>query len=109
MSFQSFKQAFSVTPSDTSPLPTGQCKALYVGGPAGVCGTIGITLGGGGDLTVKFKEPNFDYAPGVYNAHVGLTAGIVTFSNVPRGAIIPVAVTHVMSTNTTATNIVSLH
>ena len=96
MSFQSFNQAFAVTPSDDTPLPKGQCKALYVAGPAG------------STLTVKCKEPNFNYS-NAYGAHIGATAGLVTFENIQAGAIIPITATHVMNTDTTSTNIVSLH
>ena len=105
MSFQTFNKAFSVTPNDKQALPQGECKALYVGGPSGLGTTLGVS--GGGKLTVKCKEPNFDYKDP--SSHVGVTAGIVTFENVPVGTIIPIKATHVMATDTDATNIVSLH
>lgn len=54
------------------------CRAVYVGGT--------------GDLAVMPID--------------GTTA--VTFSSVPAGALLPIACSKIMSTNTTATNIVAL-
>jgi len=105
MSFQSFKQAFAVTPSDTTPLPKGQCKALYVGGPSGLGTTLGVS--GGGKLTVRCKTPSVEYGTDL-GYHVGVTAGVITFENVPVGTIIPIQATHVLATDTDATNIISL-
>ncbi len=81
------QDAASVTKSDTTILAitnaagdtTNQpCRALYVGGA--------------GDVAVRLW----------YSQHV------VTFPSVPAGSILPIACDRVMSTNTTATNIVAI-
>ena len=102
MSFQSFKQAFAVTPSDTTPLPKGQCKALYVGGPSGLGTTLGVS--GGGKLTVRCKTPSVEYGTDL-GYHVGVTAGVITFENVPVGTIIPIQATHSHETKITILSI----
>lgn len=57
--------------------------------------TRGLYIGGTGDVTVSF----------------GATAGyaIVTFSAVPTGTFLPIAVSQVRSTGTTATLIIALN
>lgn len=57
---------------------TTQCRAIYVGTS--------------GDLAVKFSGDG--------------TA--ITFKNVPSGTLLPLSATHIMSTNTTASDIVAL-
>lgn len=52
-------------------------------------GYSGLYIGGAGDVAVK-----------------GISGTAVTFVNVPAGTILPIVVNRVMSTNTTATNIV---
>lgn len=54
--------------------------------------TRAIWVGGAGDLAVIFLDDT--------------TA--VTLSSVPAGTLLPISVTKVMSTNTTATNIVAI-
>jgi len=56
-----------------------QCRAIYVGT--------------GGDLALKSDA----------------AATAVTFKSVPSGAILPVSAYYIMSTNTTASNIVALY
>jgi hypothetical protein len=68
---------FSITPSDSAALPQP---------------TIGIYVGGTGDVTVKTSK----------------SANAVTFKAVPVGVIIPVAAQYVMATNTTATLLTGL-
>ncbi len=55
-----------------------QCRAVYVGT--------------GGDLAVKFSGD----------------ATAVTLKNVASGSLLPISVTHIMATNTTAADIVAL-
>lgn len=76
--------AVAVTPSDTGNIPSGTCRALYIGGPAG---------GQYADVVVM---------PAGYSASV-------TFKNVPVGSILPVNATRVLATGTTATFIVALY
>lgn len=52
-------------------------------------GFSGLYIGTGGDVAVK-----------------GIGGTAVTFKNVPAGTILPIVVNRVMSTNTTATDIV---
>lgn len=68
-----------VTKSDATVLPV--TRALYIGGA--------------GDVAVKFEDDPSGTA--------------VTLSGAAAGSIIPVRVVKVMSTNTTATNIVALY
>lgn len=68
----------AVTPNDSTDLPGGRAYGLYIGG----AGNVAV----------------------VHSA--GSTA--VTYIGVPVGTILPVEVTRVMATNTTATNIVAL-
>lgn len=56
-------------------------------------GVRGLYVGGAGNVAVKF--PGNDTA--------------VTFTGVTAGSILPIQVTFVMSTNTTATDIVALY
>ena len=76
--------AVAVTPSDTVNIPSGTCRALYIGGPTG---------GQYVDVVVM---------PAGYSASV-------TFKNVPVGSILPVNATRVLATGTTATFIVALY
>jgi hypothetical protein len=57
-----------------------------------LAGVRGLYVGGAGDVAVM---------------PTGSTVA-VTFSSVPAGSVLPIRVTKVMSTNTTATNIVAL-
>jgi hypothetical protein len=72
-------QAAAVTPSNTVDL-TYVSTALWIGG----AGNIAVVMAG------------------------GPTASPVTFIGVPVGTYLPIRVSRVMSTNTTATNIVAL-
>lgn len=71
----------AVTPSDTVMLS-------YGGKPTE---TKALYVGTAGDVAIKNKAGT-----------------AVTFSSVPAGSVLPVSVSFVMSTNTTATNIVAL-
>ena len=55
--------------------------------------TKGLYIGGAGDVAVTMRA----------------NSSVVTFSAVPAGAILPVAVSKVMATNTTATLILALY
>lgn len=74
--------AAAVTPSDTTVL---NCRALYVGG----AGNVAVHM-----LGVVGTSPR---------------ETSVTFSNVPAGTILPISCYRVLSTSTTATNIVALY
>lgn len=71
----SYRQGVAVTPSDTTNLPRGVCRALYTGS--------------GGVLVVQMDE---------FNLPLTLTA-------VPAGEIMPLAVSRVLATGTTATGV----
>ena len=71
--------AVAVTPHDSTVIPTGVTRALYVGGT--------------GNITALMAD--------------GGTA--VLFSNVSAGTVLPVRVQRVNSTGTTATSIVALY
>ena len=71
--------AYGVAAVTKSDTTTVGCRALYVGGA--------------GDVAIVSKEGD----------------AAVTFSSVPAGAILPVYCHKVMSTNTTATNMVALY
>ena len=101
MSTESYKQAHSITPSDSiyDLVPKGKCRAIYVGN-----GPNGVTA----DITIKTVDANYDYTQ--TDAHQGLTGGtVVKFGNWPVGTILPVVATHVKSTGTDATEIVGLY
>lgn len=68
----------AVTKHDTNPFPLGECRALYVGT--------------GGSIVAR------DAASGT----------LVTFANVPGGAILPIE-TSVVTTASTAADIVALY
>lgn len=70
----------AVTPSDSTDL-TG-ARAFYVGTA--------------GDVAIK-------------TIHGASNTTAVTLSSVPAGAIVPIQVTRIMSTNTTASNIIALY
>lgn len=72
--------AVAVTPNDSTDL-------TFV--------TRGLFVGGGGNLVVIMADQPVD-------------ATTVTFTGVPAGTILPIAVRRVRSTSTTATNIVAL-
>ena len=72
--------AVAVTPNDSTDL-------LFV--------TRGLFVGGGGNIVVIMGDQAVD-------------ATTVTFTGVPAGTILPIAVRRVRSTSTTATNIVAL-
>lgn len=76
--------AVAVTPSNTVNIPSGACRALYIGGPS----------------------------TGIYADVAVLPAGYstsVVFKNVPVGSILPVNAARVLATGTTATDIVALY
>lgn len=75
----SSKQGVAVTPSDTADLGA-PCRALFVGT--------------GGDVAV-----------------MGLSTGAasVTYKNVPSGSILPIQVSRVLETDTTASDIIALY
>ena len=70
--------AAAVTPSDSTPLPGGNARFLYVGGSGSV---VVVTAGG----------------------------TQVTLSNAVAGSTIPLEVTQVMATGTTATGLVAFY
>jgi hypothetical protein len=72
-------QLRAVTPSDTLDLPSGTCRALWVGGA--------------GDVALIADRDS----------------AAVTIKAVDAGTILPVRTRRVMSTNTTATSIVALY
>lgn len=75
------RSALAVTPNDSTDLPGGACRGLYVGG--------------GGTVTVIMPTA---------------TAGdTVPFVAVPAGSILPISAQRVMATGTTATSIVALY
>lgn len=73
--------AVAVSPSDSTDLTTNS-RALYVGGAGNL-------------VVVMASESN--------------AATIVTFPSVPAGTVLPIRVRRVMSTNTTASNIVAMY
>lgn len=81
------QDAAVVTKSDTTILTMTLADTTTVKQP-----TRGLYVGGAGDVAVRMW----------YSQHV------VTFASVPAGSILPITVDRVMSTNTTATNIVAL-
>jgi hypothetical protein len=72
-------EAVAVTPSDEADISLAPCRALYVGG----AGDVAVVMAGG--------------------------EAAVTFAGVTAGAILPIRVDRVNSTNTTATAIVALY
>ena len=80
----SVQSAFAVTKSDSTVFPA-------FGNSSGVAVTKALYVGTGGDVAVT-------------------TVGgqVVVLSNVPSGALIPISVTQVRSTSTTASNIVGM-
>ena len=76
------QNAFAITKSDSTVFP-------QFGNSSGVAVTKALYVGTGGDVTVTM---------------VG--GQVVTHSNVPSGAILPIQVTQVRSTSTTASNII---
>lgn len=97
MAYSNYKEVHSITPSDTSRIYGGRCKALYIGeGPNGVTA----------DITVQMPSVNYVASS---TQHNGFTGGnTVTFSNIPVGTMLPINVTHVKSTGTDASEILSL-
>jgi len=77
-------QAFAITPADAT-LLTKKPRQLYVGT--------------GGDLSVILAHDD--------QANLGL-ADVVQFKNVPAGTFLDICVKRVMSTGTTASNILGL-
>lgn len=75
------RSAYSITPTDDTPVGTFSPRALYVGT--------------GGDLAVIMAGDEGGSA--------------VTFANVPGGAILPIKVYSVQSTGTTASDILGLY
>lgn len=81
------QDAATVVKSDTTILTITKSDTTTAQQP-----TRGLYVGGAGDVAVRMW----------YSQHV------VTFPSVPAGSVLPVTVDRVMSTNTTATNIVAL-
>jgi hypothetical protein len=79
MSYLLYREAVAVVPSDSGAITA---SALYVGGG----------VGGAGNIQVD-----------VLNGHTA-----VLFMAVPVGTVLPVTVSRVYATNTTATNILAL-
>ena len=77
---QAHQNAAAVTPNDSTALPLGTCKGLYIGGA------------GAGNLSVITEA-------GDTVAFVGVTAGF----------LLPLACTHVRSTGTDVTSVVALY
>lgn len=73
------KRAIAVTPHDTNPLANGTTNMLFVGGA--------------GNITVRMVDMSTD----------------TVFTGVAAGTLLPIAVTHVRATGTTATNMVALY
>lgn len=71
-------EAATVVPGDTTAIAF-PVRAIYVG----TAGNLAVTMAGGSNA-------------------------VVTFLNVPSGAILPIMAKFIMATNTTATNIVAL-
>ena len=82
-------KAVVVTASDTTHLPT--TRALYVGGT--------------GDLALVMTDSDLTSSASASDAQ----AVDVIFYNVSAGTVLPVQVQRVLSTGTTATNIVALY
>lgn len=82
----SAQNAFAVTKSDTTVYPTG------IPDSSGRAATKALYIGGTGDVAVTMTGSNAQ----------------VTFVNVQGGSIIPISVSQVRSTSTTATSIVGL-
>lgn len=70
------------------------------------------------DAVAITKSDSTTYAPLLRGIYVGTTGDVavvtaqgttITFSSVPAGAILPVFASKVMSTNTTASNMVGLY
>lgn len=78
--YETARKATAVTPSDSTDL-TAYARSLYVGGA--------------GNVAVIMADQSGDTA--------------VTFVGVAAGTVLPVQVRRVMSTNTTATNILALY
>jgi len=72
------KKGVAVTPSDSVNLPGGTCRALWVGN--------------GGDVSLMFAGPD---------------AVAVVHKNVASGSVLPAEACRVMSTGTSATDIVA--
>lgn len=76
-----------------SSAPGLQLAAVTPSDSTDLTGARGLYVGGAGDLALTAVNDS----------------SAVTLSSVPAGSIIPVQVKHVMSTNTTATNIVAIY
>lgn len=72
--------------------PAANATAVTANDTTVLTGVRGLYVGGAGNVAVRF--------PGNPTA--------VTFSNVPAGSVLAIQVERVMSTNTTATDIVAL-
>jgi hypothetical protein len=83
---QPARNAIAVTPSDTVDIASGgrtiETRALFIG----VAGNISVEMAGADDQPEK----------------------TVTFTGVLAGQVLPIAITRVNSTGTTATNMVAL-
>ena len=72
---------------------------------------VAVTKSDSTDLTSNGQLPRAIYVGGAGNlaVKVGSDSTAVTLVGVPAGSIVPVRAMNVMSTNTTATNIVALY
>lgn len=73
--------------------PAVRAEAITKSDSTTYTGIRGVYVGGAGDLAVKMRESD----------------AAVTFAGVPAGAVLPIRPKLIMSTNTTATNIVALY
>lgn len=77
---QAYQGGAAVTPNDSTALPGGTCKGLYIG------------AAGSGNLSV-----------------IGEDGNTVAFVGVTAATVLPIACTHVRSTGTDVTDIVALY
>ena len=80
---------YAVTPADGTDLPNGPCKAIYVTGA--------------GNVNVQLVNGN----PTGANASIGVGTAVLT--SLVAGQILPIAVSRILSTSTTATGIFALY
>jgi len=74
----SYAHYVAITKHDTTNIPTGPTKAIYVGGAGNIVA-------------------------------VATDGSVVTFTAIPVGAVLPISVKRVNSTDTTATNMIALY
>jgi len=84
--------------SDTYSAPGVKARAVTKSDST-VVAARALYIGGAGDVAVLMEG----------DAASGGSGTAVTFSSVPAGTFMPISVNKVMSTNTTATNIVAIY